>query len=146
MPIPLLLYSNVCCGQVEKSIRGCNPSEFRAYSKKYKSQILQKHSPLCKHGIGWWHHFVKVQSDWVDDGLDVNVIILLFSQLVILLFYLISSLIVLFCQLAINLMDISHTPLPSVNLQTQFLLVNIIEEKQFQKYSSRLAEVGQNKI
>ena len=86
----------VCCGQVEKPIRGCNPLEFCAYSKKYKSEILQKHSPLCKHGIGWWHHFVKVQSDWVDDGLDVNVIILLFSQLVILPFYLIFSLIVFF--------------------------------------------------
>ena len=109
--------------------------------------------------IGWWHHFVKVESR-VDDGADFNITSLPFSmdnftftfcQLVIspnlcpvfcylfsdwkfylsVTFYFLS-----FCQLVINVMDISHTPPSSVNLETQFFSVNICvklseEEKTF---------------
>ena len=135
-----------------------NPSGFRAI-QRIKVRSFKNILPTA--AIGWWHHFVKVESR-VDDGADFNITSLPFSmdnftftfcQLVIspnlcpVFCYLFSDwkfylsvtfyfmpfcqLATLpytclpFCQLVINVMDISHTPPSSVNLETQFFSVNI---------------------
>ena len=90
-PISLLLYSYVNCGQVEKSIRKCKQThQDSALIQRIKVRSFKNILPTA--AIGWWHHFVKVESR-VDDGADFNITSLPFSM---------DNFTFTFCQLVIS--------------------------------------------